>query len=547
MSGEREPFSKTPEEYFDVELPIEGGWFEAPEQAETVDNTPEFLTEDAELEYALDKIWGIASEYHLDPFPTTFDVAPAKIINQIAAYNIPNRFSHWTFGRNYRVQRTQYEHGMGKIYELVINSNPSQAYLMENNAPIDNKLVMAHVLGHTDFFKNNKLFENTKRDMPAIAARSAERFHSYEESEGQAEVEKFLDAVLSLDEYSDPYNPDRPYKDDEIEQWTKTAQRKLDLENMPVENKFADLMSIGAVKKQAEVRRSKKAVVHIPPEPDQDILGFLRNHAPYLEDWQRDVIDVIRDESNYFFPQKRTKIMNEGWAAYWHKRIMREMGNRGHITNSEDESWMHLHAGIVTESGESLNPYHVGMKMYEYLEDYYNGNLNSKETNWLERQGRPTYPKYDGPLEDSPATEALRDIMIHNDDQSFMRNYFDKNIADRLHMYTYETKTDYFGNEYKVVKSNGWEDIRGQLVNMLDNNGTPRISVMESDYARSGELYLAHDFDGRALDQDYINKTLPYVYQIWQKTVHLETADEDEGGKLVYKYDGHSITTYKKV
>ena len=546
MTGEREPYTKTPEQFFDVELPIEGGWFgEAEKKEPEVDNTPEFLSEDEEFEYALDKIWDIAEEHHLDPFPTTFDMAPAKIVNQIAAYNIPNRFSHWTFGRNFRVQRTQYEHGMGKIYELVINSNPSQAYLMENNAPIDNKLVMAHVLGHTDFFKNNKLFESTKRDMPSRAARSAERIHSYEKSEGMLEVEKFLDAVLALEEYSDPYNPDRPYRDEEIEQWTQTAQRKLDLENRPVESEFDDIFAIGAVKKVVENRR-KKATITIPPEPDSDILGFLRNHAPYLEDWQQDIIDVIRSESDYFFPQKRTKIMNEGWAAYWHKRIMREMGSRGYITQAEDEAWADLHSRIVAESQRQLNPYHLGMKMYEYLEDYYNGNLSQKERDWLIKQGKPVYPKYEGELKDSPATEALRDIMMHNDDQSFIRNYFDKNIADRLHMYVYEEKAGFMGNTYKVVKSNGWMDVRSQLVNMLDNNGTPRIAVIESDYSKAGELYLRHEYDGRQLDMGYIQKTLPYVYQIWQRTVHLETFDSSTDQKVVFKYNGNSVVTYHK-
>lgn len=584
MTGEKDLYSGNKNETYDTELPLEGGWFSGsetdtdyeeamlpleggwpepieysedsleevdrshlgkPEKIKS-DNKPEFASDDEELDYSLDKIWDIARKHSLDPFPTIFEVAPARIINQIAAYNIPGRFSHWTFGRSYQIHRTQYEHKRGKIYELVINSDPSEAYLMDNNDLIDNKMVMAHVLGHTDFFKNNMMFAKTDRDMPAVTSRSADRLKHYEEEEGRYEVEKFLDAVLSLEDYSDPYNPNRPYKDEEIEQWLATAQRKIELEKKHPKNINDSTFASGALKKDV-INKRRKASTTIPPEPDSDILGFLRNHAPYLEDWQRDVINIVRSEADYFFPQKRTKIMNEGWAAYWHKRIMHEMGTEGFISTDEDEAWSNLHSKIVSESTKDhLNPYHLGMKMFEYLEDYYNGNLSKRETEWLKLEGYPVYPKYEGPFEDSPAIEALRDVMIHNDDQSFMRNYFDKNISDRLRMFSYDNVQMPDGSVGHRVKSNGWMDVRSQLVNMLDNDGTPRISVIESDHARAGELYLRHDFDGRALDDSYINKTLPYLYDIWQRTVHLETSDGDEGGRIVYKYDGHRASTYKK-
>ena len=504
--------------------------------AEHGPHTPnhEYAAEDQELEQALEHIWDIALENHLDPFPTNFQIAPANIVYQIGAYGIPGRFSHWTYGRAYRQMKTQYDYGLSKIYELVINSNPSQAFLLENNPPIDNKFVMAHVLGHTDFFKNNVTFANTRRDMPEAAARNAARIQSYEDHAGQLAVEKTLDAALAIEQHIDPYHIHRPDRYDELRMWRDKAEKSNKRQNEG-SHEFDDLLPrTGSI----EQNLGRQALAMMPPEPDQDLLGFIRNHAPYLEDWQRDVIDIVRDESLYFYPQRRTKIMNEGWAAYWHKRIMREMGDRGLITSAENEAWWKLHSGVVGPNPRSINPYYLGMMIYEYIEDYYNGTLTAEETAQLQKEGVTTYPRYDGPLKDSPAMPHLRDAMMYNDDQSFIRNYFNKIIADRTEMYVYEERrlTPYHEPEMVVV-DDGWLRIRESLTKSMDNNGVPRIDVTNGDYNKTGELYLKHEFDGRSLDPQYVEKTLPYIFGLWQRTVHLETVEASSGKKLVYSYN----------
>lgn len=497
----------------------------------------EYANDDKELEEALGEIWDIAHENHLDPFPTNFEVVPANIMNQIGSYGIPDRFSHWTFGRQYRQMQTQYNYGLSKIYELVINSNPSQAFLLENNPPIENKFVMAHVLGHTDFFKNNYMFANTRKDMPNVSARHATRISEYEEEHGEDKVEQFLDAVLSIEEHINPHQIKRPGPQEEIDKWREDAERSARPKDLP-KHEFEDMFEARDPKVTRELGR---VALNIPPQPDKDMLGFIRNHAPYLEDWQRDTIDMIRDESLYFYPQRRTKIMNEGWAAFWHKRIMREMSNQGNITAGENEAWWRVHSGVVAPNPEQLNPYYLGMKVYEYLEDYYNGNLSESETNWLEDQGREVYPHFEGELKDSPASDKLREVMMMNDDQSFIRNYFDKNIADRMNMYVFEEVEDFHGNVHKVINSTGWEAIRDKLTEQLDNASTPYITVVNGDHGRAGELYLRHNFDGRELDGAYINKTLPYIYAMWQRPVLLETSSE-EGDKIIFRFDGEEIS-----
>lgn len=496
--------------------------------------------EDAELEEALGNIWNIAEEFHLDPFPTHFEIVPSKIINQMGSYGIPGRFSHWTHGRQYRQMKTQYDYGLSKIYELVINSNPSEAFLLENNPPIENKFVMAHVLGHTDFFKNNKLFAPTRRDMPEAAAKSASRIREYEEKEGRLAIERFLDATLAVEEHIDPYLPQRPSKEEEFRTWREQAEHNL-RSKPKISGEFDDILGLGEKSEVSEVR--PKAVIHVPPTPDRDVLGFIRNHAPYLENWQRDIVDIVRSESIYFYPQRRTKIMNEGWAAYWHKRIMREMGNRNLISDADNEAWWKLHSGVVAENKKSLNPYYLGMKIYEYLEDYWNGNLTDEENAWLKKEKIPVQPHFEGRLEDSPASEVLRDAMIHNDDQSFVRNYFNKIVSDRMNMFVYEEREMFDGSTQEVVKSTGWKDIRDKLVESLDNSGTPYIVVVDGDYNNANELYLRHEFDGKTLDTEYVKKTLPYIYTLWQRPVYLETTNSNSDKKLRYVYDGIKVTT----
>lgn len=496
-----------------------------------------FELEDIELESALEKIWNIALEFHLDPFPTNFEVVPPRIMNEIGSTGLPDRFSHWTHGRAYRQLKTMYDYGLSKIYELVINSNPSIAFLLENNPPIENKFIMAHVLGHTDFFKNNRMFAATRRDMNSAAGQNAQRIQQHEKNEGVGEVEQILDAVLAIQEHIDPYLLHRPSADEELRIWREEAERQKKVIAAGSGDEFDDILG----PKKRSQSPSKTGGGTFPPEPDKDLLGFIRNYAPYLMDWERDIVDIVRGESVYFWPQRRTKIMNEGWASYWHKRLMRVMADRNHVTAAENEVWWKLHSGVVAPNPRQLNPYYLGMKIYEYVEDYYNGNLSETETAWLRKEDLPVYPQFTGELQDSPGLAKIRDIMIHDDDQSFIRNYFDRNVADRMALYIYEEEEMSNGDKVYTVKEKGWQEIRQSLVDSMDNCGDPYIVVLDGNYQRQQELFLEHRHDGRDLDKEYLQKTLPYIHLLWRRPVHLMT--EVDGENIVYSYDGAEITT----
>src|SRR5216684_4530504 len=261
---------------------------------------------DSEIEQlrdAIDQAWEEARNFGLDPFPTHFELVPASIMYEFASYSLPGRFSHWTHGKAYYRQKMQYDFGLSKIYEMVVNTNPSYAFLMEMNNLLQQTFVVAHVFGHTDFFKNNAYFQHTSRRMIDKVSIHAGRIAKYEFDHGKAEVEHFLDAVLSIQEHVD-YNlfirANEPGKNDKKEGKTVTE----------VTSEYDDLWGFEKKAKRAEEERDR-----LPGKPEKDILQFLINYAPHLQPWQRDIIEIVRTEMLYFVPQMQTKVMNEGWAC----------------------------------------------------------------------------------------------------------------------------------------------------------------------------------------------------------------------------------------
>lgn len=264
----------------------------------------------AELERAIERTWEIARRFGLDPYPVNFELVPAAIMYEFGAYGLPGRFSHWSRGKAYYRMKTEYDYGLSKIYELVVNTNPSYAFLMEQNGLLQNKLVAAHVLGHTDMFKHNAYFHHTPPNMIDKVSVSADRIRQYEYDHGAAEVERFLDAVLAIEEHIDP--------NFRIKQAT-AGDDQHDEGPTPRTTDYDDLFALDAPAiaptAAEEMKHHRARARRFPPEPVKDILLFLAEHAPHLEDWQRDILLIVREEMRYFVPQMQTKILNEGWAC----------------------------------------------------------------------------------------------------------------------------------------------------------------------------------------------------------------------------------------
>jgi stage V sporulation protein R len=463
------------------------------------------MTNDRDLVKAIDEITEIAEGFGLDFYPMRYEICPADIIYTFGAYGMPTRFSHWSFGKQFHRMKLQYDLGLSKIYELVINSNPCYAFLLDTNTLIQNKLIIAHVLAHCDFFKNNARFSNTRRDMVESMTATAERIAHYEMVHGKEEVETFLDAVLAIQEHIDP-SLQRP----------KLAWNLEDLEEEDDDPKrstpYDDLWDIGKKDEGPKPRKKKK---HFPPQPEKDILLFIEEYSRELEPWQRDVLTMMREEMLYFWPQLETKIMNEGWASYWHQRILREMD----LTSSESIEFAKLNAGVVQPSKTQINPYYLGLKIFEDIEERYNNPTEEmKKRGVLPNSGR----------------EKMFEVREIESDISFIRNYLTKDLVMREDMYLFQKQ----GRDYKIVDK-AWTEVRDQLISMRVNGGFPFISVTDGDYLKNGELYLTHYYEGIELDIKYLEKVMPYLQQLWGRPVHMETQISEK--QIVFTYDGKKI------
>ena len=442
------------------------------------------------LQDAIDHIVEKAQAFGLDFYEMRYEVCPADIIYTFGAYAMPTRFSHWSFGKSFHQMKTQYDYGMSKIYELVINSDPCYAFLLDSNSLLQNKLIAAHVLAHCDFFKNNYRFRSTNRQMVHAMASFANRVLQYEQDLGRAKVERFLDAVLAIHEHVDPHSGSgggsgRP----EAQAPLRAASKE--------ESPYDDLWSLDSIGKVTAPAPAPEQ----PPKPaaSRDLLLFIMERCPDLQDWQRDILSSLRNEMLYFRPQMETKIMNEGWASIWHARIMREMD----LTPDESLEFARMHAGVLAPSRFQLNPYHLGFHMFEDIE---------------RRYGR----------------EKIFEVREVDSDVSFIRNYLTKELVEKLDLFLFAKQ----GDEWRITAT-GWEKVRDGIVRQITNCGFPYMYAEDHDYNRRGELYLRHAFEGVELDSIYVKKTLPHVYHLWQRPVHLETFEDNH--RVQYSYNGQEV------
>ncbi|CAH0314939.1 hypothetical protein SRABI133_05096 [Peribacillus simplex] len=336
-------------------------------------------------------------------------------------------------------------------------------------------------------------------------AATANRIRQYEIQYGKKEVETFLDAVLAIEEHIDPalLRPASTITFEDEEEEVKHVVTPYD--------DLWGLEKTAGPKQISSVRKDGK----FPPQPQKDLLLFIQQYSHELEDWQRDILTMMREEMLYFWPQLETKILNEGWASYWHQRILREMD----LTSGESIEFAKLNAGVVQPSPTSINPYYLGLKMFEDIEERYNN-----PTEEMIRQG----------VKPGSGRHQIFEVREVESDISFLRNYLTKELVTREDMYLFQKQ----GKDYKIVDKD-WTQVRDQLVNMRVNGGFPYLTVQDGDYMRNGELYLKHEYEGIELDMKYLEKVLPYIYQLWGRGVYLETRVEEKAVR--FSYDGNGM------
>ncbi|MBP2650971.1 MAG: SpoVR family protein [Firmicutes bacterium] len=414
----------------------------------------------ADLEYWNKRIEEIVRESGLDYYPQEFEICNYEDMLCYEAYvGMPSHYPHWSFGKAYERQKTFYQYNLvGLPYEMVINSNPCIAYLMRDNSLLLQILTMAHVYGHNDFFKNNRLF---KRDTWAeltveMFKAHADRVRKYiqDPSIGSAKVERILDAAHALR--------------------FQTSRNGEPILPLPAE-------------------LAKEAPQSVPLQFKEDLLGFLAEQGK-LTAWEQDLVNIVRINSLYFIPQMETKIMNEGWASYWHYKILKDLD----LPQGMHLEFLQRHNLVVRAHEYSINPYFLGFKIFESLEQTAGG------------------------------AKKIMDIRAEDRDQSFLRRYLTRQLCEELHLFTYGIQ-----GENIVIKEisdeEGWKSVRDNLALSVGLGGVPVINPV---MVEKGTLKLEHVFDGRELELKYAKETLKHIVDLWGSRVEL-TTDLDGHRKII--------------
>lgn len=405
----------------------------------------------AELEAWNEKIEKLVNLVGLDCYEQHFEICSYEDMLCYEAYlGIPSHYPHWSFGKAYDRQKNLYHYNLvGLPYELVINSDPCIAYLMQDNTLLTQILTMAHVYGHNDFFKNNRLF---KRDTRAaievdMFKTHANRIRQYiqDPSIGLEKVERILDAAHGL-KFQVSRDGERKEPDKE--------QRLLE-DNQPV-----------------------------PERLQGDLLAYLAERGK-LAEWERDLINIVRRESLYFIPQIETKIMNEGWASYWHYQLLQQLG----LPQGLHLEFLKRHNLVVCPQQGRINPYFLGFKIFEYLDK--------------EPGGR----------------EKIMGIRSEDRDQSFIRRYLNQQLCEELKLFSYGIRNDEIVIT-EVANEGGWKTVRDNLANAV---GLGNIPVIEPRAVEKGTLVLEHIYDNRELELKYAQETIKYVAELWGGNVELRT------------------------
>jgi stage V sporulation protein R len=408
------------------------------------------------------------------------------------------------------MERTRYEHGYGVPYEVVLNSNPSRAYLMNTNPFAVQALVMAHVYAHNDFMKNNMHFSPTRRDMIPSASEAASRIRRYEERYGEAAVERVLDAALAIEHNVDPDFFIR-------EESSEEKRERLESTAAPQVGKgpYEDLLG----RRREPAGAKGDADRRTPLEPERDIIFYLMDHSPKpLKDWEKDILSVVRQQSRYFMPQRRTKVMNEGWATYWHQRIMERLFQEGYLSAEEHGYYNLYNARILTHHPRTLNPYLVGLRLFEDIEERWDKGRFGRD--WEECRSQDKREAWDRRL--GRGRQQIFEVRRTHTDRFFFEEFLTERLAHDLKLYLYKAIPRRDNVDY-VIAEDDWRTVRHLLVRLYSDFGIPHIVVEDGDYKGRRELYLKHCFEGIPLDREYREKTLEHVHFLWQRPVHLES------------------------
>jgi len=458
-----------------------------------------------------ERIVARARESGLDCYPQEFEICDhEQMLGYMVYSGMPSHYPHWSYGKNYEKLKTLYNYGIsGLPYEMVINANPSIAYLMRDNSLLLQVLTIAHVYGHNDFFKNNFTFKSTRSEFTVETFKAhADRVRRYVEdpSIGLEKVERLLDAAHALS-FQCRRNLAIRKETPEEEQ-----RRRLE-ESSPPEDPFQS------------IHRRREYVApdlnKVPLYPEEDILIFIRDHNPHFSAWEKDLLTIVHEEAQYFIPQMETKIMNEGWASLWHKRILESL----ELPQGMNIEFLVRHNQVLSPIVGGLNPYHLGMRIWEDIERRWDHPTPEAEREY-------------GPRRTS-GREKLFEVREVERDASFLRRYLTEELIRELNLFEYQRR----GGEKvvsRVADGENWREIKETLIRNVGMGTVPAIKIEDADYNNNRVLFLKHYHDGRDLQLEYAEKTLQHLHQLWRREVVLETVLNEK--KSLLSFSGDKLT-----
>jgi stage V sporulation protein R len=434
-----------------------------------------------------ERLEALARSLGLDYYPVQFEEVPDSFMMEVAVYGLPVRMPHWSFGVRYIYQLIQHRMGHSRLFEVVFPGNPGRAYLAKGNSLPENTLVVAHVLGHADFSRHNELFRRSQQEVGYRivdqAASHARQIAAAMEEYGHERVERVLDAALALEAHIDSFKGLRR------ERYPEYVEERGPVRDDTFRQRFH---ALPGDERPAHVHEPRKRGP-VPPHPEKDLLWFIAQYAPDLDGWERDIFLAVREESFYFYPVFACQIMNEGWASYWHARLLREAD---FIPQNEYLDAIKAHSDVVRphaadrQASLSINPYHLGFCMWESIVDNY-------------------------------GMEKAFEIRRQDDDFSFIRNYLTAELAQELKLFRFKASKD---GDIEVVDRD-LNALRDAILAPRYNFGAPAVIARHIEV--DGTLHLVHDHgsDGRGLDLARAEKVLDYVHRVWRRPVKLDTVD----------------------
>jgi len=465
-----------------------------------------------------DEIGIIAGEYGLDTYPNQIEVITAEqMMDAYSSVGMPLGYHHWSFGKQFMSTEQRYRRGrMGLAYEIVINSNPCISYLMEENTMTMQALVIAHAAyGHNSFFKNNYLFKTwTNADAIIDYLVFARNFiHECETRYGEEAVELILDSCHALMNYGvDRYN--RPSKLSAQEERGRQIEREEYLQSQ--------INTLWRTLPTKDAKHNEKEQL-FPSEPQENILYFIEKNAPLLEPWQREIVRIVRKIAQYFYPQRQTQVMNEGWATFWHYTILNTMYDRGLVNDGFILEFLQSHTSVISQPAfdspyySGINPYALGFSMMADIRRICE-NPTDEDRHW--------FPDIAG----SNWNETLDFAMRHFKDESFIQQYLSPKLIRDMKLFSVLDDDKRLKLEITAIHNEmGYKAIRNTLSKQYNlSYREPNIQIYKVNRHGDRSLTLRHyRYDRKPLNKS-MHEVLKHISRLWGFTVKLETIDEKD-------------------